>query len=383
MRILVFGGSFDPVHRGHLALLAAAARELRPDRIVLVPAGRPPHKPGPVASFEERVALLKSALRSPAAKRLAAKTVIERFEGKGRGPHYTVGTLQHLRRRWPRAEFFLLLGSDQLAEFSGWRRPDEIRRLAQLVFGSRRGGPSARRDGARKLKGSFPPVSSSDIRRLLAEGETASASLSPEVAREIRRRGLYGAGLVAWLRGNVGSGRLRHILGVTRTAGALAAAHGLDVWKARQAALLHDAGRAFTREEMVRYARKNRLAVPRRSDIEAHEPMLLHAFISADLARKRFGVSDPEVLGAIARHTLGGGSLKPLETLLYVADAGSEDRAFKQARRIRTLGEKDLMEALHLAARTKLAWVRAKGRWEHPLGEATLRFAERKMKDKR
>ena len=376
MKILVFGGSFDPVHRGHLALLRAADRRLRPDRIVLLPSGRPPHKAPPAACFSDRVALLKAALREPGARRFARRTVIDRFEERGRGPHYTVRSLGHLRRRWPGAEFFLLIGSDQLASFGRWHRPDRIRRLSRLVAGRRRGASRPRED-VLWLRGLFPELSSSQVRGVLAEGRSPAPFVPKAVEREIRRRGLYGTAWIAWLRARLEPGRLRHTFAVVRAAAALAERHGLDVWKARQAALLHDAGRAFDRSGLLRYARAHPLKVPRRGEIERREPMLLHAYVSADLARRRFGVSDPDVLGAIARHTLGAPGMTPLQRLLYVADAGSEDRMFPHAKRIRDAGARGLTEGLRLAAKMKLDWVRSQGGWVHPLGEATLQWASK------
>lgn len=377
MRILVFGGSFDPVHRGHLALLRSAARELRPDRIVLLPTGRPPHKAAPAASFADRKALLRAALKAAGARGLAAKTRIDGFEARGPGPHYSYRSLRHLRGRWPSAEFFLLLGSDQLAYFPHWRRREEVLRACRLVAGLRRGTRRPRAAGVRWLRGTFPPISSSELRRRLAEGRDAGAQLPAGVYRELLRRGLYGTGWIAWLRERLKPARLRHTLAVTRLAGDLARRHGLDPWQARQAALLHDAGRSLSGSRLVAYARRHRVAAPLRETIARREPMLLHAYVSADLARRRFGVREPRVLAAIAGHTLGAPGMGPLERLLYVADAGAEDRSFPGARRIRACARRDLLRALRLAAGNKLDWVRSQGGWVHPLGEATLRWAEK------
>jgi nicotinate-nucleotide adenylyltransferase len=374
-RLLIFGGAFDPVHRGHLALLKAADRALKPDGIVLLPSGNPPHKPGPAAPFQERKALLRLALGLAEARAWAGKARIDDFESRGRGPHYTYRSLRRLRRLHPAAEMFLLMGTDQLAALGTWRRLEEIRRTARIAAGVRRGVPRPGTSGAVWIPGRFPAVSSSALRAALAEGRDPGRLLPRAVLKRIRARGLYGTGWHRWLRERLTPERYRHTLSVTRLASELAGRHGQDVWKARTAALLHDAGRSLSARGMVRYARRHRLPVPLRRAVEAHQPMLLHAFVGADIARRRFAVRDPEVLGAIERHTLGAPGMTPLETVLYVADVASEDRAFPGARRIRALARRNLWRALAVAARNKIAWVKSSEHWLHPLGPALERWS--------
>ena len=116
MRLLVFGGSFDPVHRGHEAMADAAWREIQPDRFLWVPSGHAPHKPTLVpAAAEHRVALLNLILAGRPREELS------RLEVERPAPSYTVDTLQALRSQLPAAEIHLLLGSDSLAHLAGWR----------------------------------------------------------------------------------------------------------------------------------------------------------------------------------------------------------------------------------------------------------------------
>lgn len=374
-KFLVFGGGFDPVHRGHLALLRRAAARLRPGRVVLLPSGRPPHKQRPAAPFAARVEMLRMALASLPAG-LRRRVVIDRSEGKGRGPHYTYLLLRKLARRHPGAQLWLLMGSDQFAELPAWKRPAEVRARSKVAAGGRPGAGRPRPPEAEPdlwLGGGFPDLSSTRLRGRIASGESAAADLPPGVWEVLRRRGLYGTGWICSLKKALKAGRIRHTLAVASLAGELARRHGLDEWKAQQAALLHDCGRALTPAAMVRYVRRRRLRVPALERTARENPMLLHAFVGADLARRRFGVGDREVLLAIERHTLGAPEMGSLERLLYVADAASEDRGFPGAGRLRALARRDLDSAFKAAVRMKLDWVGRQGAWKHPMGAALAR----------
>ena len=378
MRILVFGGSFDPVHRGHLALLKAADRALAPDRIVLVPSGRPPHKPGPAAPFKDRAALLRTALSQPDCRRLAQNCEISTVEESGRGPHYTYRTLRHLKSKYPKAEFWLLLGADQLASFESWRRPDEVRRLARLAFGSRVGAREPMAAGVAWVPGRFPDASSTKLRIALFADGRARRMAPKAVLEAIERRGLYGAGWRRWMRRALTPERYRHSLAVAALAGELAARNGLDAWKAAAAGLLHDVGRSMPAAAMARYVRERRLKVPALRETAAKAPLLLHAYVGVDLARRRLGVRDPEILRAIERHTLGAARMSGLDAVVYVADACSEDRRYAGAPKLRALARRDFQKAFAAAVEMKIEWVLKSAQWLHPSGPAMLRALKKR-----
>lgn len=322
--------------------------------------------------------MLRAALREPVARGFAAKVVIDRFEAKAPGSHYTYRFLRHLHARRPRAEFFLLLGADQASFFPNWVRWKEVSKRCRIIAGARRGTPRTKISGVTWMSGKFPQASSSEIRTRLSQGKDAGGQVPESVRWHIRRYGLYGTAWIGWLKRRLKPARFAHTLEVSRLAGELAARHGLDPWKAQQAALLHDAGRAFSREGLCRYARQNSLRVPLRREMERREPRLLHAFVAADLARRRFRVKDQSVLAAIADHTLGRPGMGKLSRLIYTADASSQDRGFPEARRIRAAALRDLEKGFLMAARNKLAWVKRSGGWLHPRGQATLLWAEQR-----
>jgi nicotinate-nucleotide adenylyltransferase len=134
MRIGVFGGTFDPVHLGHLVLAEQCREQARLDRVLFIPAARPPHKQGQnVTPFARRVEMLQLAIAGHAA------FVVDELEKDRPGPSYTVDTVEELRRREPGARLFLLIGSDCLPDLVHWRDPGRIGELAELVIAARSG----------------------------------------------------------------------------------------------------------------------------------------------------------------------------------------------------------------------------------------------------
>lgn len=183
-RIIVFGGTFDPVHTGHLALAEFAREETGAAGVVLVPAGRNPQRAGSVASFPRRLAMLRLA---------AADTdfVVDEREGTRPGPSYTVDTLEELRAELP-LPLWLLVGGDQLAGFRAWHRWERVLELAELLVVNR--PRCVAPPGAvphRALDWPGMELSSSWLRARLAAGRRCHQLLPPGVGDYIQREGLY------------------------------------------------------------------------------------------------------------------------------------------------------------------------------------------------
>ena len=207
MRLLLYGGTFDPPHNGHLNNLRAAAARVRPDRVVVMPAGLSPFKQSTAAPGSARVEMCACFRALEAEGAVPALCVsgweVEQAE-QGR-KNYSVLTLEKLARENPGDELYLAIGSDMLLSFDGWHRWEDILRLAHLVVTSRNVGddPSLHAK-ARQLDASgarilFAPVealpmASSVLRTRLAAGEECENELPVSVRRVIRREGLYTKG---------------------------------------------------------------------------------------------------------------------------------------------------------------------------------------------
>jgi nicotinate-nucleotide adenylyltransferase len=178
----VFGGTFDPVHVGHLAIANAALEDLALDRVYFVPARRSPLKPGdPVASAQDRLAMLTAAIADEPRFR------VSRIELDREGPSFTVDTLQALRGE---GDLFLILGSDAFADFDRWRDPARIRDLATVVLAARPGAPNAPA-GARMLDSPLMDISSRELRARAARGRSLRYLVPEAALRYIEEHRLY------------------------------------------------------------------------------------------------------------------------------------------------------------------------------------------------
>ena len=186
-RIGVFGGSFDPVHHGHLIVAAEAQRALGLGQLRFVPAREQPFKQGRHrAAADDRAAMLRLALEG------VPGLVLDARELRRPGPSYTVDTLRELRAELPGAELLLLVGSDTVREFAQWREAAAIRQIATLVILSRPGAP-APADGldARMLRVPAIDISATQIRERVRAGESIRFLVPDAVARYIADRRLY------------------------------------------------------------------------------------------------------------------------------------------------------------------------------------------------
>ena len=364
MRVLVYGGSFDPAHRGHAALLLAAAKKINPDRILVVPAYRAPSKDAPQASSKDRLTMARLGILDPLPLKWRSRCRIDAREARARRQVFTVETLDALKGA---NELHFLCGQDSAVSFPQWRNPSRLKSLATWWYGARPGAEGRPPSHFRLIPGRFPSISSSELRSRLALGRDCANDLHPAVAAYIDRHGLYGKRMVTRLRTTLSPSRYEHTLNVASLAESLARRWGADPVKARLAGLLHDAGRRYHPDELARYARQRRLAVPERAIILDLAPMLLHAYVSADLARREFGVTDPEILNAVRHHTLGSRRLGLLDRILYVADACAIDRTHATSAATRALAFDDLDAALKRCVADKLLHAVSRDAWLHPL----------------
>jgi nicotinate-nucleotide adenylyltransferase len=201
VRLGIFGGSFDPIHNGHLALAEACRQAAALDRVLLMPAAQQPHKPhGPLAGPQHRLQMVELATRDY--QHLEACD----FEIARGGVSYTVDTLRAVAHHYPRAKLYLLMGADTLRDLPNWREPREIVQLATPLAVHRAGEPPVDLTVLAEL--APPPVvadtskhaidmplmdiSSSDIRRRLAMGDqTVATLLPPAVFDYIQQQRLY------------------------------------------------------------------------------------------------------------------------------------------------------------------------------------------------
>ena len=198
MRLGVFGGTFDPIHTGHLIVAEDARAALSLDEVLFVPAGEPWFKSyRRITPARHRLAMVRLAIEGN--PHFSATDV----EIARSGPSYTVDTLAPLRQERPDAELFVILGVDALREIDRWHEPRRLFQTAQVVGMARPGAsldpsvlnaaiPGAS-DRLRILDSALIDISGTDIRRRASDGESLRYRVPPSVAAYIRAEGLYAA----------------------------------------------------------------------------------------------------------------------------------------------------------------------------------------------
>jgi len=189
-RLGVFGGTFDPVHNGHLAAAVNARRALALDRVLVVPARDPWQKQDrELAPAEARLAMLEAAMAG------VDGVEVSRMELDRPGPTYTADTLEELHGGDQQADLFLIVGADAASDLATWDRQDVIRDLATVVIVSRADidEPGAPGPGWRVEHVRIPPlaISSTDLRRRAADGDPLDGLMPSAAIRCLRERGLY------------------------------------------------------------------------------------------------------------------------------------------------------------------------------------------------
>lgn len=209
-RVGILGGTFDPIHLGHLAIGRLAQAVCRLSRVVVMPSGTPPHRPaGPQASADDRLAMTTLGVQ-------ALGWQVSDLELRRAGRTYTADTLEALRAASPATKFFFILGADAFAEIASWHRFPAVLDLAHFVVVARPGHPVDQLDrrvpqlagrmirctpdsrpadpaspAVFLLTATTPAVSSSQIRRLVAEGHAPDGLVPDVVARYIADHRLY------------------------------------------------------------------------------------------------------------------------------------------------------------------------------------------------
>lgn len=189
LKLGLFGGSFDPVHLGHLLVAQAAYEELALDRLFIIPVAQSPFKPERTPEApRERVRLLRLALAGRSWCEIDEQEI-----GRG-GISYSIDTVRDYARRFPGAQLFHLIGADQVAKLPQWRDAEELARIAEFVVISRPGEAEAavpKPFRARRLQGFPLGISSSQIRARVKAGLPIDSLVPGPVAEAIANNRLY------------------------------------------------------------------------------------------------------------------------------------------------------------------------------------------------
>lgn len=350
------GGSFDPVHSEHVALVRAAIKELNLDKVLIMPSYVAPHKAdGAHASGENRLEMCKIAFRG------IAQAEICGFELSQPRTSYTYLTCAWFVREYPKAERFFLVGADMLENFFSWRNPEEI--LSSVTLAACGRGECLpqelherfqRRFGCRFLEVNFTgnEVSSTEIRVRLAFGKKPQ-ELDQSVFQYILEKKLYSPPAISPALALESESRRAHSYRVALMACKRAKSLGLPEEKVLLAAALHDCGKYVPVGSPLLGGFVPPAGVP--------EPVL-HQYVGAYLAGHLFGVKDEEVIDAIRYHTSGRKGMTALEKLIYLADLLEDGRSYPGVEALRSLFWEDLNACLLRSLKEQIEYLKSTGK---------------------
>lgn len=359
MKLLIYGGSFNPPHLAHLRLAKLSYENVNPDMAMIVPASSPPHKE---LSSDSPDAEVRMRLCKLAFKELSGFEVSD-IELKRQDKSYTWKTVEELKKLYGNPEIYLAIGSDMFLGFEKiWNHSDYILRNVSLVALARENDEAEamseyKQELSQKyscnveiIASSVMPMSSTEIRGELKQRKGRD-KLPEEVYREIIRLRLYDAKPeLSWLMDDSlkyikDSERKAHVRGCAKSARELALRWDFDADTAEEAAILHDLTKNMETEFHLMINKKYGSFF---TDAELENGKLMHAKTSAYFARELYGISE-EVFSAIYWHTTGKPNMTKLEKLVYLADLIEENRRFKDVAQIRKLAFEDLDMAMRYA----------------------------------
>lgn len=390
MKIAVFGGSFDPIHNGHLALARGVAKRLGIDRVILMPSAQSPHKlKTETAAGEHRAAMCRLATAGD------PLFEVSEWELSRGGASFTADTLDALCAAHADATWYLLTGADMFLTLGTWFRFPAIAQAATLCTVPRDGvtaeqleayADTLRGRGARceVVSCEVPRISSTEIRACIKTGDAWETWVPSAVADYIRTHKLYqtasgaaatDAQLTEILEHRLTPYRFAHSLAVAREARRLATRYGEDPARAYTAGLIHDILRETPAEEQLQIARDLGIEL---DAVERQSPPLWHARLGAAFCENILGITDAAILSAVRYHTTAHAEMTLLEEILYVADLTAEGRNYDDVDVVRALTERSLDEATEYILEWQIHNLESKGRPVHPDTLAALAWIQRK-----
>jgi nicotinate-nucleotide adenylyltransferase len=363
VKIAILGGSFNPVHNGHLFLAEEVLSAFDYDRIVLIPAHQSPFKiNAEAASPKDRMEMLAAAVAGD------PRLTFDDCEINREGISYTIDTLIDIIARYqPEGKPGFIMGEDLAVTFDEWRKPDEIAELVDFII-ARRGEEESRINFPypyRALNNQLMKVSSQMIRERITKGGIWRCFVPTGARCIIEDRKLYGFAhhtvnkfadpkiplaetilrIENDVRSNLKFERFVHSRNTALLAWDLCRRFGLDCRKGYLAGIAHDICKDLEDDELIRLARRDGGSI---SKLEHVKPGLLHARAAAVLVQRKYGIEDKDILEAIRYHTTGTRDMGLLAKVVYVADKIEISRPDVDEA-LRKMGDCDNLETLFAA----------------------------------
>ena len=372
-KTIVFGGSFDPVHVEHTNILKAAVRELCADKVIVVPTKNPPHKSASKTPFSDRAEMARIAF-----SKVPANVIVDDIENRNDGVNYSSDNLPVLEKKY--GKFVYVIGGDSLLALESWHEPEFIVRNFEIAVFDREGYQSAKDKAAelnekwngkiRILEYVGKEVDSHTIRdRLMLKADVSG--LDENVGRYIKSRNLYSEFFLCVDKAAtyLDAKRLVHSKNTALVALSLNRnfCPKIDEDKVLLAGLLHDVGKMYDKTELP-----NKIinAIPS----DSIGTPVQHQFVSAEIVKNDFHISDEDVLNAIRFHTTGRENMSQFEKLIYVSDLISYERNFQGVESLRKAVYNDFEKGFITCLTYSRDYVVETGRAVYPLTDKAINF---------
>lgn len=366
----IMGGTFNPIHNGHLIVAQYAMEQYGLDEVIFMTGGNPPHK-NQVTDCRLRYEMVKLALGG------FEKFTADDYEVKKADYCYSIETIKHLKKKRSDEELFFIIGEDSLIDMTKWYKPDEILKLVPVLVYPR-GTQNDLDEAIDKIKGilggDIRPVnapvfgvSSTEIRERIRTGKNVELMIPQRVAEYINQKKLYTErdekDMKKKLEAALKPKRYRHSLGVCAEAVKLAEIYGADCDKAYTAGLLHDCAKGFDSKKQLELCKAYGLVLDD-TTMQCHP--VIHAPLGAEVARHEYGIEDEEILEAIRCHTVGKANMTKLDKIIYVADMIEPGRDFDGVEQLRKCAYKNLDDAVIMALKQSIVFNAKKEVSIHP-----------------
>lgn len=319
-KIGLFGGSFDPIHKGHIDIAKEALHQLQLDEIQLIPTQHNPWKDKTNTTVKDRLEMIHLALEDT--QNISINTI--EIDMQHNDKNFTIDTLKLLKKKYLDVQFYYIMGMDQAILFHKWKDAKKISKMVQLVT-FQRGGYQEKDDNLKKYH--FILLNNLPIHASSSEARNGHIEmLDPKVLHYITNHGLYLDGLVSI---KMKKKRWKHTCSVAKLAKEIAEANGLNGQQAYIAGMFHDVAKEMEYEQSLKIMQEHFSRF-------VNKPVAIwHQWVSRYVSEHEYLIDDEVILKAIEDHTTASLDISPIGKCVYVADKLDPLRGYDSSNQIR------------------------------------------------
>lgn len=376
--IAIMGGTFDPIHNGHLHVANSVIEAFALEKIIFMPTGNSPFK-NKNDNRQHRLTMTELAIKDY--KQFETSDI----EISRQGTTFTIDTFREIKEK-EQCKIYFIIGTDVLLSIYDFKEPLELFSICEFIVINRHGYSNGliekmRDDNAKVhiLNIDMIDISSTKIRHMVSRNKPIGFYVPHVVDSYIKEKNLYKKDskfdfdkATATLKENISPKRFTHIMGVCDTAIALAKHYKENEKSAHIAALLHDWAKEYSFEKLISVSEKYEYKI---DSFIIQNLDLCHGFLAAEIASKDFDITDYDILNAIRYHTTGRANMSMLEKIVFIADATEPNRGeSKDLEKLRELSYTNINQAMLLSLKFNFEKATKKRFLFHPFGLNALTY---------